>query len=500
MKKFYSLLIAGLWLSTQVWAVSVQDVCGRFDNIYVLPGALSGTVTIVVTDADIPAGTPTEIVLPNIPMNEDGELDLTEAPVYLPSLSEHVTASVTSSALAADRVALTLSLTRTSQAEPVVLELQGAASTNNYLLHNGGFEGEWAEVIPMGMKISLGGTEPDGWHSFASADGLLYMFVIGNGFQFVASNEARPASAGTQSALISSNLIFGQKANGNCTNGRVYAGSMTPDDPEGNYNYSDPDSTGFNTPFHGRPDSIVFYAKYLPADRDYTNEVNKARMKAVITTDARYQDPEPGESIAERKIAAAEINYAATPELGWQRLAVPFEYTDIDPQSAAYILVTFSTNMTPGGGSSYRDSEKGVNVLDSVYVDDVRLVYNRRLLRVTKGAEELSFDGGVAALSENYCDDCAPYTAQAEGASARTFTAFDAQHKCIFIYVLADDYAQTTAYSLYRVEFADTDYDPQGVETIRPDSSNATKVLRQGAFYIVRDNVWYDATGKRMTK
>lgn len=500
MKKFYSLFIAGLCISAQVWAVSVHDVCGRFDNLYVLPGALSGTVTLVVTDADVQAGTPADIVLPNIPMNENGELVLTEASLYLPSLSEHATASVTSSSLAPDRVAVTLSLTRTSQAEPVVLPLQGFASSKNYLLHNGGFEGEWTEIIPAGMEESLGGTEPAGWHSFASADGLLYMFVIGNGFQFVASNETRPASAGTQSALISSNLIFSQKANGNCTNGRVSAGSMTPDAPAGNYNYSDPDSTGFNTPFHGRPDSIVFYAKYLPADRDYTNEVNKARMNAVITTDARYQDPESGDLIPERKIAAAEINYPATPELGWQRLAVPFVYTDKDPASAAYILVTFSTNMTPGGGSSYRDNKKNVNVLDSVYVDDVELIYNRRLLRMTKGAEELSFDGNVAALSENYCDDCAPYTVQAEGKSARTFTAYDALHKCILVYVLADDYAQTKAHSLYRVEFADTDYEPQGIETIRTDSSKAAKVLHQGTFYIIRGNDWYDATGKRLTK
>ena len=90
--------------------------------------------------------------------------------------------------------------------------------------------------------------------------------VQGNTYQFVPSTDVRPGTTGAQSALISSDMIANQKANGNCTNGQINAGSMTPDAPKANYNFSDPKNNGFNTAFQGRPDSIVFWAKYMPAD------------------------------------------------------------------------------------------------------------------------------------------------------------------------------------------------------------------------------------------
>ena len=87
-------------------------------------------------------------------------------------------------------------------------------------------------------------------------------------------------------------MLLGVKANGNCTNGQINAGSKTATEAEKNYNFSDPANEGFNTPFQGRPDSMVFWAKYIPGDRDAANEANQARMSTVITTDAHYQDPE----------------------------------------------------------------------------------------------------------------------------------------------------------------------------------------------------------------
>ncbi|MBP5658777.1 MAG: hypothetical protein J6W89_02025, partial [Paludibacteraceae bacterium] len=333
--------------------------------------------------------------------------------------------------------------------------------------------------------------EPQGWHSFGTASGILAKLVQGNTEQFVLSNEVRPGSKGTQSALVSSKMVVGQKANGNCTNGRINAGSMTADNAEGNYNYSDPDSTGFNTAFNGRPDSLVFWAKYQPADRNLTNEVNKARVNAVITTNARYQDPEI-ESFGDAKIGAAALNYSAVEGFGWQRLAIPFEYAEDKAEAVpAYILTTFTTNMTPAGGSATSSS------LDSLYLDDVELVYNNQLSSFSIDDNVLSFDKKDATVNDDYCDSCAVYTALAEGVSAQTFIAFDNTNKLFYIYVIADDYPQSGKYNVYRVLFNDSDApEPAAVENVTLRNTRIEKVMRDGQLLIRNGENWYDIYGR----
>lgn len=514
MKKIFT-FFAALVCAAQMMAVTTQEVCGRFDgnlniggalysnkSVFLLPGAVKNTVTFVLPDFKYQAGKLGNIVLSNIPMLESGMLVLEDATLYLDSISERATITVINgledegyvynSIVSPSAAQVILSIAAPSLPEPIFVLFQGeAVRTNNYALTNGGFEGEWTN------------NEPAGWHSFGSATGLMVDFVKENTFQFVASNEVRPGSEGTQSALVSSNMVFGVKANGNITNGQMNAGSMTADDAAGNYNFSDPTNEGFNTPLQGRPDSIVFWTKYQPADLDPNNEVNKARVSAVLTTAARYQDPEGEGDYNAVKLASAVANYAATPSLGWQRIAVPFAYelANLDKQPA-YILTTFTTNMLPGGGSSYStgSSLSKRNVLDSVYVDDVELVYNKELAAFTKGAQTLDFADKKAVSEDNYCDDCAKFAALGDGISAQTFIAFDATHKCIFVYVIADDYAQSGAYNLYRVEFADSqtgDLDPtEAIDDILEENVPCTKILRDGQLYILYNGTMYNVHGQ----
>jgi hypothetical protein len=298
-------------------------------------------------------------------------------------------------------------------------------------------------------------------------------------------------------------MLFGVKANGNCTNGQINAGSMTADSPADNYNFSDPANNGFNTAFQGRPDSIVFWAKYQPADLDPTNEVNKARMSTIITTNARYQDPEADDYSAV-KIGEAVVNYAATSSMGWQRIAVPFQYTGINGEPA-YILTTFTTNQVPGGGSSYTTggSFSKKNVLDTVYLDDIELIYNKALTSFAMDANELQFSNNIASHQGNYCDDCAKFSAESQGQTAQTFIAFDHAHKCIHVYVIADDFAQSGEYNLYRVTFFDSqtdDLEPitEGIEELFLRTDNAKKVLMDGQLFIRHGNNWYNAAGIRV--
>ncbi len=516
MKKIFTILVAGLMISAQVMAVTVQDVCGQFNgdlnisgtpypnkSIYLLPGTVDNAITFVLPDFTFGSkGKLGNIVLPNIPMDANGQLTLEGATLYLDSINERATITVLNgledggiiynSIITHNEALVLLSIQAPSLPEPIlVLFLGEATRSNNYALPNGGFEGQWVS------------NEPAGWHSFGTATGLMADFVIDNTQQFVPSNEVRPGSEGTQCALISSEMVLGAKANGNCTNGQINAGSTTADAPAANYNFSDPANNGFNTAFQGRPDSIVFWAKYLPADKDPNKEVNKARMSTIITTNARYQDPETA-NYGEVRIAKAEVNFAATAEMGWQRISVPFEYTSFAAEPA-YILTTFTTNQVPGGGSSYNagSSLNPKYVLDSVYIDDVELIYNKTLNSFSIGENALQFRQHVASVNENYCDSCTDYVAAAKGQTAQTFIGFDATHKCIHVYVIADDFAQSGAYKLYRVEFTDSqtgDLDPidQGVENLLLNTISSEKVLLNGQLFIRRGDIWFNAAGIRV--
>ena len=508
MKKIFTVLVAGLMISAQAFAVTTKDVCGQFNgelwidwdsygskSVYLLPGTKENTLTFVLPDFSFLGGKLGNIVLPNISMDADGKLSLKETSLYLDSinlrasikmLNNYVDEGETyNSIVSATQAQITLEIAEPKTLPmPIIVIFEGQAlRSNNYALPNGGFEGQWVN------------NEPAAWHSFASATGEFVNFVKGNTQQFVASNDVRPGSEGTQSVLLSSNILLGVKANGNCTNGQINAGSMTADDAAANYNFSDPANNGFNTAFQGRPDSIAFWAKYLPADKDPNNVDNKARMSTIITTNARYQDPEATDYSAV-KVASAVVNYAATADLGWQRISVPFTYTGIEGEPA-YILTTFTTNQVPGGGSSAKGK------LDSVYLDDVELIYNKTLNSFSIGENALQFIQHVASVNENYCDSCADYVAAAEGQTAQTFIGFDATHKCIHVYVIADDFAQSGAYKLYRVEFSNSqtgDLDPidQGVENLLHNTISSEKVLLNGQLFIRRGDVWFNAAGIRV--
>ena len=521
MKKIFTTLFAGLMISAQVLAASAKDVCGQFTgtlmidwtpfenrSVYLLPGAEENTLTFVLPDFSWGNGKLGNIVLPNITIDEEGKLSLDSTSLYLDSISLRASIKMLNnyfddvdqityhSTVAAGNAEVTLEISEPKTLPvPIIVIFQGkSVSANNYALTNGGFEGDWTN------------NEPAGWHSFGTAAGSLKNMVTANTDQFIQSGDVRPGSKGNHSALVSSKMVLGNViANGNCTNGQINAGSTTADDPNNNFNFSDPSNEGFNTPFQGHPDSLVFWAKYVPADRDVANEVNKARASVIITTNDRYQDPEGDKDYSSVVLAKAVVNYAATSDMGWQRISVPFEYTAAALENApAYILSTFTTNMVPGGGSSYREGR--TNILDSLYLDDVELVYNRELASFSRDNAELSFDKNIASVDANYCDSCAKYATEDNGISAQTFIAMDAAHKCIFVYVIADDYAQSGKYNLYRVDFTDSETEglgpkedeTEGFESILSGEKRFKKVLFNGQFLIISNDAWYNAAGVRV--
>ena len=322
------------------------------------------------------------------------------------------------------------------------VSLSAQAINANYAITNGGFEGSWSN------------NEPEGWHSFKTATGDYASFVTSNTAQFQQSTDKRPGSAGSYSAQIQSKVTLGVKANGNCTNGRINAGSMSATDASGNYAFSDPSQSGFNTPFVGQPDSLVFWVKYVPGGGTVADASNKARAHATLLTNARYQDPET-KDYSSVKIAEATSNYSATTGLDWQRIAVPFVYTSVSPSQMAYMLITFTTNQTPGGGNSTKQSP------DKVNIDDAEMIYNHSLTSLKLDGEAISFTNGQAVTDKIYSREYA-VKVTTNGKAAKTFIGYDDANYRMYIYVVADNYSQARAYSLYTIQMVepikDTEY------------------------------------------
>ena len=467
MKKIFTIFMLACSFAAAAMAVTVDEVAGTFKGtlniggtlypnkeVYILPGVEANTITFVLPEFKYNGASLGDIVLVNILMDEAGKLTLSDATLFIKAISERAGINVLNdfsdgvdtynSVITSSSAQVLLSIEASSLPEPILVLFTGAKVTNtNYELTNGGFEGNWSNG------------EPAGWHSFNSATGD-YVSFVQNTEQFSQKSDTRPGSTGTHSAMIQTKIVVGAKANGNCTNGQINAGSMTADDATGNYNFSDPSNSGHNTPFHGNPDSLVFWTKYIPADKNPSNGENKARVHAVVTTNARYQDPE-AVSYASVKIADAAMNYSATPDMGWQRIAVPFEYTAVDPSTAAYVLVTFSSNYQPGGGSAYSSGGlfNKTYYYDNVYLDDVEMVYNHALTSLTLNGEAVAFTDGQATSELVYSDSDYDFAATANGKAAKSFIGYDETNNQVHVYVVANNYPQARAYSLYTLQMAE---------------------------------------------
>lgn len=213
-------------------------------------------------------------------------------------------------------------------------------------LNNGGFE-NWNDV---GSNTE----RPVEWSGIKSGQGTW----VGLAPKSIERSTDTRGNAGNQySAKVYSNSAAGVIANGNLTTGRVNAGSTTPSNPS-NYNITLTGNPAFSETLNAWPDSLVFWAKY-----NNNNAASKARVRAVIHDNYNYRDPSDAAAVP-HAVGNATLNFLRT-NGAWVRFAVPFDYTG-PATSPDYILVTFTSNETPGGGSAS----------DVVWVDDVTLIYN----------------------------------------------------------------------------------------------------------------------------
>lgn len=225
--------------------------------------------------------------------------------------------------------------------------LAGAQNVNN-----AGFE-NWENVGAITE-------EPNDWNSFKSASGSAYLLAFAQQ-QIKRSTVVRPGSSGSYSAVIWSKLVYGVIANGNFTTGQVNMGNVIATHQD-NYNITRTADANFSEAFSAHPDSLVFWTKFVPANSGGTDS---ARMKAIYHDAYDYRDPSTGDVNAPSHVyATATINFPTTSNQ-WIRKAVPFIYSG-PTASGTYMLITFTTNKTPGVGTDG----------DSLYIDDLEMIYN----------------------------------------------------------------------------------------------------------------------------
>lgn len=237
---------------------------------------------------------------------------------------------------------------------------------------------------------------PRYWHGFESPKGG-YAGSAKSNTKLVSSKWIRPGSAGSKSALLTCSKILGIIANGTMTNGVLNAGSMSAADAS-NHSETDLSSTSkdangdpFSTPIYAKPDAVRFWMRFVQADPSATADYPYAAFNAVVTDGTYYQDPE--NKTYHNKVAVAAPNLENMRAGDWRQVTCDFDYATYaaDSAQAKAILMTFSTNATPGKGSAVTSSFKLVKA-DSVYIDDLELVYNA-------GIKSISFKGQALDLT-----------------------------------------------------------------------------------------------------
>ena len=232
--------------------------------------------------------------------------------------------------------------------------------------------------------------EPNGWHSFMSSTGSMAR-MVSEAVHTYASSEVRENATKDNklcvkivSTPVKVGLIVAASANGTITTGRLKAGSMTASSKD-NCSFLDFSSTGVDAngdPFYAvlnnKPDSMKVWVKFKAGD---SNENPKATISALLTNGEYAQDPEDDKYAA--NIIARAQNSSIESKDEWQEITIPFTYDNKNEMPKA-ALVTMSTCAVPSGGSK---SETNPDVL---YVDDVEMVYNADVKKVTMDGEDIT--------------------------------------------------------------------------------------------------------------
>lgn len=236
-----------------------------------------------------------------------------------------------------------------------------------YQLPNSGFESWYRETSTNANSIA-----PSNFNSFYSASGGFAGMAAAK--RCDSTRDVRPGSTGQFSLKLFSTSIISIRANGNMTTGRINANNMSAAHYS-NYNYTDYET---NAPKHYQefsalPDSMRFWVKYLPGRDGSTNTTDKGRIRILIHGNGPCRDaPSYPDGMTEtEQYYGKAVKEFYKEDGGWHCYTVPFVYDGTNTQRNAnnnyYVLVSMTSNATPGGGA---------NSADQVWFDDIEMIYN----------------------------------------------------------------------------------------------------------------------------
>lgn len=335
------------------------------------------------------------------------------------------------------------------------------AAFAQYQISNSDFE-EWETVTISGTS----GEEPLHWNSFLDASGKFAGTV--RAVQLYKDTEVCPGSKGTYSAKITCRKVMGSiMAQGNMTTGQINGGSMTASDASGNYNWTNTDNSNFNCPFTGRPDSLKVWVKFNSGNG------GTGKISAYLHGNGYYQDPNTANT---GKLTAlmAKASANATSNQTWTLYSIPFE--QVRNENPSYALVSFSTNTTPGSGTTS----------DYMYIDDLTLVYNSEITEATFNNNPVAFD------SENHADVDALYLDKflkltCNGAGASISKNFNDSTFLLTIKVEGNNIEEdTTNTHTYTIQFTGSasGNDDEREATYTPETTIVPSTCHAGEFYL----------------
>lgn len=314
-----------------------------------------------------------------------------------------------------------------------------------YQMPNSDFELSWtrnAYPSSSGGKVEM---TPAGWHSFFDAEGSLSpMNYLSGTLKQVEGYDGTGYGVG----IVSQLAIF-VVANGNMTNGCINMGNMAAANAA-NHDFSKISDPEKSTPFAGLPDSLSIMVQFKPKASGKGN----ASFTASLHGAYNYTEPAagmPADSASAYKVATTLASIEPTD--GWTRVSVPFEYVAgaVAAHPDRYMLMTFATNSTPGGGSAN----------DELDVDHIRFIYNSRLAALTIGGEAVEgFDPDSTSYSVNATYDSAAVAATPDGVGATVVRSYNDSTGVLTLTVRGNDYERNAGnVHTYTIAFAHSSAD-----------------------------------------
>ena len=279
---------------------------------------------------------------------------------------------------------------------------------------------------------------PSHWSSFPQADGS-WAWAASTA-QHYHRNGGRPGSTGNSYLTIYSRSVLGVVANGNMTTGQIHAGSTSAASAS-NYNYTHR-GCSYCHPFSGTPDSMYVWVSYYAASASSMGSV-----RAYLHGDSDFRDPNDC-SDPNLYSGMAEAQFSRTTSssttLTWVQQRVPFTYDGTS--SVNYILMSMTTNTTPGGGSAK----------DSLSVDDIEFIYSAWLDNLSINGtpiegfqrDNLNYtlslpdEASLSAATLSYVTQAADATVTIDTLTPDTFT------RQFILHILAEDSLTSRTYTL----------------------------------------------------